>query len=215
MHFLRCLCLLLLALLVPAVPGLAAERVLLGPSGAARAVATASAILPLEAKARQAGTVKVIVGLRVPFAPAASLSIPVARQQEGDKVAALDLGADDYLTKPFGVPEMLARLRVALRHAVRSASGAENPIFEAGDLRFTPVRIGQASLAGQVQVLDGLKPGTSVVVQHKLGATNAGAYDVNSACAGWVTALDQGARYLATDRSMDYTGLFDAEFDFA
>lgn len=81
MHFLRCLCLLLLALLVPAVPGLAAERVLLGPSGAARAVATASAILPLEAKARQAGTVKVIVGLRVPFAPAASLSIPVARQQ--------------------------------------------------------------------------------------------------------------------------------------
>ncbi|MBL8729918.1 MAG: response regulator [Planctomycetes bacterium] len=44
-----------------------------------------------------------------------------ARGQETDKVAALDAGADDYLTKPFGVPELLARLRVALRHARRGA----------------------------------------------------------------------------------------------
>ena len=40
------------------------------------------------------------------------------------------------------------------------------------------------------------------MVQHKLGAINAGCYDVNSACAGWVTALDQGARYIATDPEM-------------
>lgn len=46
---------------------------------------------------------------------------------------------------------------------------------------------------------DYLSPGTSVVVQHKLGAVKAGCYDVNSACAGWVTALDQGARYLMTE----------------
>lgn len=51
---------------------------------------------------------------------------------------------------------------------------------------------------------DYLSPGTSVVVQHKLGATNAGAYDVNSACAGWVTALDQGARYLMTEPGFHY-----------
>jgi 3-oxoacyl-[acyl-carrier-protein] synthase III len=51
---------------------------------------------------------------------------------------------------------------------------------------------------------DYLSPGTSVVVQHKLGAVNAGCYDVNSACAGWVTALDQGARYLATDPDIHY-----------
>jgi 3-oxoacyl-[acyl-carrier-protein] synthase-3 len=51
---------------------------------------------------------------------------------------------------------------------------------------------------------DYLSPGTSVVVQHKLGAVNAGCYDVNSACAGWVTALDQGARYLATEPTMNY-----------
>ncbi len=51
---------------------------------------------------------------------------------------------------------------------------------------------------------DYLSPGTSVVVQHKLGAERAGAYDVNSACAGWVTALDQGARYLLTEPGFRY-----------
>ena len=51
---------------------------------------------------------------------------------------------------------------------------------------------------------DYLSPGTSVVVQHKLGAEKAGCYDLNSACAGWVTALDQGARYLLTEESARY-----------
>ena len=55
-----------------------------------------------------------------------------ARGAERDKVQALDLGADDYLTKPFGVEELLARVRVALRHAAPTAkSGA---IFRTGDL---------------------------------------------------------------------------------
>ena len=56
-----------------------------------------------------------------------------ARNQERDKVAALDLGADDYLTKPFGVDELLARIRVALRHAARIDDGTQ-PVFVAGDL---------------------------------------------------------------------------------
>ena len=55
------------------------------------------------------------------------------RERERDKVAALDLGADDYLTKPFGVEELLARVRVALRHAARPRSGAA-PLFKSGDL---------------------------------------------------------------------------------
>jgi two-component system KDP operon response regulator KdpE len=58
-----------------------------------------------------------------------------ARQQEGDKVLALDAGADDYLTKPFGVAELLARIRVALRHGSRPAPGSESPVFEVGELR--------------------------------------------------------------------------------
>ena len=55
------------------------------------------------------------------------------RESEQDKVAALNSGADDYLTKPFGVDELLARIRVSLRHAAGSTAGAE-PVFRAGDL---------------------------------------------------------------------------------
>jgi len=58
-----------------------------------------------------------------------------ARGQERDKVAALDAGADDYLTKPFGVGELMARLRVALRHAARGPDGSPDPVFAVGDLR--------------------------------------------------------------------------------
>jgi two-component system KDP operon response regulator KdpE len=56
-----------------------------------------------------------------------------ARGQEHEKVAALDLGADDYLTKPFGVQELLARVRVALRHATMPGSAA--PVYEHEGLR--------------------------------------------------------------------------------
>ena len=65
-------------------------------------------------------------------------SVPVivlsARGQEQDKVHALDAGADDYLTKPFGVPELLARLRVALRHSTQLRDTTE-PVFAVGQLR--------------------------------------------------------------------------------
>jgi two-component system KDP operon response regulator KdpE len=56
-----------------------------------------------------------------------------ARGQETAKVAALDAGADDYVTKPFGFPELLARIRVALRHAARPKEGP--PVFVSGSLR--------------------------------------------------------------------------------
>jgi two-component system KDP operon response regulator KdpE len=56
-----------------------------------------------------------------------------ARAEEQQKVAALELGADDYLTKPFGVNELLARIRVALRHAARPATGTE-PVIRIGAL---------------------------------------------------------------------------------
>ncbi|MGQ0548467.1 MAG: response regulator [Armatimonadota bacterium] len=55
-----------------------------------------------------------------------------ARGEEPQKVLALDQGADDYITKPFGTDELLARIRVALRHA---AGQPTDPVIEAGDLR--------------------------------------------------------------------------------
>jgi len=57
-----------------------------------------------------------------------------ARGREQDKIDALDAGADDYLTKPFSVGELLARIRVALRHRSRAADGAAEPVFSVGDL---------------------------------------------------------------------------------
>jgi two-component system KDP operon response regulator KdpE len=57
-----------------------------------------------------------------------------ARGKEEDKIQGLDAGADDYLTKPFSVPELLARIRVALRHARRETSDEAEPVFDANGL---------------------------------------------------------------------------------
>jgi len=53
------------------------------------------------------------------------------RDREAEKAAALDAGADDYVTKPFGSTELLARLRVALRHSEKQA---EEPVFRSGNI---------------------------------------------------------------------------------
>lgn len=63
----------------------------------------------------------------------APILILSARDQEQQKIAALDSGADDYVTKPFGVGELLARMRTALRHA--NPVGAESAEIQIGDLR--------------------------------------------------------------------------------
>jgi two-component system KDP operon response regulator KdpE len=66
-------------------------------------------------------------------------SIPIiilsARSQESDKVSALDAGADDYLVKPFGASELLARIRVALRHVFSATRGDEDGIFSVDELK--------------------------------------------------------------------------------
>lgn len=58
-----------------------------------------------------------------------------ARDQEQVKVAALDLGADDYVTKPFGVNELLARMRATLRQMARASVEQGDPVFTTGELR--------------------------------------------------------------------------------
>jgi len=57
-----------------------------------------------------------------------------ARDQEKDKIAALEAGADDYLTKPFGVGELIARIRVAMRHVGQSGVGVAEPLFHVADI---------------------------------------------------------------------------------
>jgi two-component system KDP operon response regulator KdpE len=66
-------------------------------------------------------------------------SVPIiilsARGQERDKVANLDAGADDYLTKPFGVGELLARIRVALRKSLPAEESQQTPIYALGQIK--------------------------------------------------------------------------------
>jgi two-component system KDP operon response regulator KdpE len=61
-----------------------------------------------------------------------------AREREAEKIEALDLGADDYVNKPFGVGELLARMRAALRHRMQRHS--ETPILRIVDLEIDSVR---------------------------------------------------------------------------
>jgi two-component system KDP operon response regulator KdpE len=83
-----------------------------------------------------------------------------ARGQEQDKIKALDAGADDYVTKPFGVGELLARIRVALRHKSRSSKGSAS--FSIADLKVDLGRR-QVFVRGQEQHL--------TPIEYKLLAT--------------------------------------------
>jgi len=78
-------------------------------------------------------------GVEVIKALRAWSSVPIiilsARSQESDKVSALDAGADDYLVKPFGAGELLARIRVALRHVSTAANGDEEGVFAVDQLK--------------------------------------------------------------------------------
>jgi two-component system, OmpR family, KDP operon response regulator KdpE len=79
-----------------------------------------------------------ISGLEVCKQVRAQSNLPIivlsVKNAERDKVLALDLGADDYVSKPFGINEVLARVRVALRHAAQVKAGTE-PTFVAGPLK--------------------------------------------------------------------------------
>src|SRR5262249_26515239 len=82
-----------------------------------------------------------------------------ARAREAEKIEALDLGADDYINKPFGIGELLARLRAALRHRMRRQG--EAPVVKAGDLKVDiarrKVRRGESNIRLTPQEFDLLR----------------------------------------------------------
>jgi two-component system KDP operon response regulator KdpE len=87
-----------------------------------------------------------------------------ARGQETDKIGALDVGADDYLTKPFGTGELLARIRVALRHA--DPGVAEEPVFRLGRWQVDLTKR-QVMVAGQEVHLTPLEYGLfTTLIRH-------------------------------------------------
>jgi two-component system KDP operon response regulator KdpE len=75
---------------------------------------------------------------RIRAASAVPIVVLTSREDERTKVAALDLGADDYVTKPFGMAELMARLRAAVRHRLQQEGAA--PVFRSGDLTVDLVR---------------------------------------------------------------------------
>ena len=95
-------------------------------------------------------------------------SVPIvvlsSRGDEAGKVQALDLGADDYITKPFGMEELLARMRAALRHQLQVQG--ERPVFRSGDLSVDLVRrivkVGEREVKLSPKEYDLLR----VLVQH-------------------------------------------------
>lgn len=80
-----------------------------------------------------------------------------------------------------------------------AAAAAQQAIERAG---ISPEDVGLLIVATDTP--DYLSPATSIVVQHKIGAVNAGTYDTNCACAGWVSAVDTAARHIMTDDDLNY-----------
>lgn len=116
-----------------------------GEEGLAQAAAANPDVIILDLGLPDMSGYEVCVQLRTwTQTPIIILSV---RDQERDKVRALDAGADDYLVKPFGIEELLARIRVALRHSAL-AGGAPEPVIRTGDLSID-LSAHTATLAGE------------------------------------------------------------------
>ncbi|MDB5289266.1 MAG: two component transcriptional regulator, winged helix family [Phycisphaerales bacterium] len=89
-----------------------------------------------------------------------------ARGKEQDKIVALDAGADDYLTKPFGVGELLARVRVALRHAATVDADTGDPTFTVGELHVDLLHRRVTVAKGEVHLTPNEFKLLTVMVKH-------------------------------------------------
>jgi two-component system KDP operon response regulator KdpE len=104
-----------------------------GQDGLAQAAARNPDIILLDLGLPDLDGLEVIRQLRKTMAT--PIIVLTAKDQESQKVEALDSGADDYVTKPFSVNELQARMRVAIRHATRPPDQSPDTVFTVGDLR--------------------------------------------------------------------------------
>jgi 3-oxoacyl-[acyl-carrier-protein] synthase-3 len=107
-------------------------------------------------------------------------------------------GTADWLVKNVGIKER--RLMAEEENTSDLATKAGREVLEKANLTAKDIDL----IILSTDTPDFLSPATSVAIAHKLGATNAGTFDVNAACAGLVTALDIGARYIETDSSINH-----------
>ncbi len=124
--------------------------------------ATTGAAGIIEAGSRQPDVVIIDLGLpdmdgievirRLREWTAVPIIVLSARGQERDKVTALDAGADDYVSKPFGAGELLARIRVALRHTAGASHEADEAAFKVGELHVDLLRRHVAVGAAEVRL---------------------------------------------------------------
>ena len=104
----------------------------------------------------------------------------------------------DWLTENVGIHE---------RHIMAEDEATSDLIVQAARQALERAGLGPADLnlvLVATDTPDYISPATASVVQAKLGAKNAGTFDINCACAAWVTALDTAARYIATDSDYNY-----------
>ena len=108
-----------------------------------------------------------------------------ARSEDRDKIMALDAGADDYLTKPFSVEELLARLRVTQRRLLllQASGDADTPIFENGELKID-YAAGCAYLKGEELHLTPIEYKLLCLLSHNVGKVLTHTYSRSGAAAG-------------------------------
>ncbi len=132
------------------------EAVGTGASGLARARATVPDLVLLDLMLPDIAGLEVLRTVReTPELARTSVVIVTAKGQEQDRILGLELGADDYVVKPFSVRELVLRVKAVLRRQSGEATGSED-VLQAGDIRLDPVRH-ETTVKGQAVVLTALE----------------------------------------------------------